>query len=118
MAQPLFLPDTVQRAMLLELVNPVQAGIVSRTLVALPCMKQVLFAFDAGQELSSHRTAMLAFVQVLDGKIRMNVAGREYSLGPSDWLLMPPDVPHDVRADEPARMLLTMVKPSAPADAT
>jgi quercetin dioxygenase-like cupin family protein len=83
---------------------------VSKTLVDQAGFKQVLFAMDAGQELSEHRAPYLALVQVLDGRLRMRVTGHDYVLEPASWLLMPPDAPHDVRAEQPTRFLLTLVK--------
>lgn len=110
MAQPLFGIDAVESANLLDSITCVKSGTVSKTLMDAPTLKQVLFAMDAQQELSEHRAPFLAIVQVLDGQIRMHVDGHDHTLGPSHWLLMPPDTPHDVRADEPSRFLLTLVR--------
>lgn len=110
MSKPLFDADAVRAANLLELIECVESGTVSKTLLNLPKFKQVLFAMDANQELSEHRAPFVALVQVLDGRLRMRVAGQDHTLGAADWLLMPPDAPHDVRADEPTRFLLTLVK--------
>lgn len=110
MAQPLFTVDTARAVRLLDLVPVVESGTMSRTLLNGPAFKQVLFAMDAGQELSEHRTPFLALVQVLDGRLRMSVAGQTHVLEPADWLLMPPDSPHGVHAESPTRFLLTLVK--------
>ena len=42
----------------------------------------------------------------------MNVATaeHEYVLGPNDLLLLDPGVPHDLKAIEPSRMLMTFVR--------
>lgn len=112
MAQPLFRADAVRAANLIELVECVPSGIVSRTLLSEPAFKQVLFAMDAGQELSEHRAPFVAIVQVLDGRLRMRVAGGEHVLAATSWLLMPPDAPHDLHAEQPTRFLLTLVKPA------
>lgn len=110
MAKPLFDADAVHAAHLIESVTIVEAGTVSKTLLNLPQFKQVVFAMDAGQELSEHRAPYLAIVQVLDGHMRMRVAGEDHDLHPASWLLMPPDAPHDVRAEAPTRFLLTLIK--------
>ena len=110
MAKPLFEVDAVHVANLIELVEGVSCGTVSKTLVDQPGFKQVLFAMDAGQQLSEHRAPYLALVQVLDGRLRMRVGGHDHVLEPSSWLLMPPDAPHDVHAQQPTRFLLTLVK--------
>lgn len=115
MARPLFEPDAVQVANLSELIESVRSGTVSKTLLNQPEFKQVLFAMDQGQELSEHRAPYVAIVQVLEGRLRMRVAGHDYVLGPESWLLMPPDAPHDVHAEQATRFLLTLAKTIAPA---
>lgn len=113
MAQPLFRADTARAVNLLELIPVVESGTISKTLLNEPGFKQVLFAMDAGQELSEHRAPFVAIVQVLDGRLRMRVTGTEHVLEPSSWLLMPPDAPHDVHAVAASRFLLTLVKQNA-----
>lgn len=110
MAQPMFGTDTVSAAKLLELNSIVESGTVSKTLLNEPTFKQILFAMDAGQELSEHRSPYLALILVLDGCLRMQVAGELHTLASGTWLLMPPDAPHDVHAEAPTRFLLTLVK--------
>lgn len=109
MSQPLYTPAAPHRAHLAELIDVVSSGTVSRTLVKLPDFKQVAFAMDAGQELSEHRTPMLAIVQPIDGRLRIVVSGEAHTLNAGDWLLMPPDAPHAVHAEKATRFLLTMV---------
>lgn len=113
MAQPLFGTEAAHATNLIELISIVEAGTVSKTLLNEPTFKQVLFAMDAGQELSEHRAPYLAIVQVLDGRMRMRVSGQMHTLGVNAWVLMPPDAPHDVHAESPTRFLLTLVKAAA-----
>ncbi|MCA9244241.1 MAG: cupin domain-containing protein [Phycisphaerales bacterium] len=113
MAKPLYATDTAQAVNLLDLVGIVERGTVSKTLLNEPLFKQVVFAMDAGQELTEHRAPYLALVQVLDGRLRISVAGQEHQLVPTSWLLMPPDAPHDVHAETPSRFLLTLVRASS-----
>src|SRR5262245_32041785 len=104
-AQPLFGAEAVRAANLLDLIAVVESGTGSKTLLNQAAFKQVLFAMDAGQELSQHRAPYLALVQVLDGRLRMHVSAETHTLGPMSWLLMPPDAPHDVHAELPTRFL-------------
>lgn len=110
MARPLFDGYAVRAANLIELIECVESGTVSKPLLNLPGFKQILFAMDVNQELSEHRAPFVALVQVLDGRLRIRVAGQEHNLGPASWLLMPPDAAHDVRAEEPTRFLLTLAR--------
>lgn len=84
---------------------------VSKPLLNLPEGKLVLFAMDAGQEISDHHAPFIATVHVLEGRLLFGVAGKDREMGPSDWLVMPPNAPHRLRALEPTRFLLTMLKP-------
>ncbi|MFN0135893.1 MAG: cupin domain-containing protein [Phycisphaerae bacterium] len=102
--------EAVSRFQLDQLLASVPAGTSSRKLIATPDFRQVLFCMDAAQEISEHRSPFLAIVQVLAGGLRIAVGGNEYRLDAGDWLSMPPDAPHALRADTPARFLLTMVR--------
>ncbi len=110
MVQPQFRTDTVNVGRLDTLVELVSAGTVSRSLIVTPEFRQVLFAMDAGQEISEHRAPFLAIVHVLSGRLRMEVAGESHSLDAAGWLSMPPNAPHALRAETPTRFLLTMLR--------
>ena len=67
-----------------------------------------LFLFEAGAELREHRTGGTVFVQVLRGRLTVNAGGERHELPAGRVLVMAPGVPHDVRAEEPTQMLLTV----------
>ena len=110
MARVLFDTDSIHATNLLELVEVVPGGIVSKPLLETECVKQVLFALDAGQQLSEHTSPSVATVHVLEGTVYLRVDGAEHQLGPHGWLMMPENAPHELRAQEPAHLLLTLVK--------
>lgn len=110
MAQPLFDISPVNVGCLRTLVDQVAAGTVSRSLIAQPTFRQVLFSMDAEQEISEHRSPFFAIVQVLSGRLRMEVSGQTHYLEPDSWLSMPPNAPHALRAETPTRFLLTMIR--------
>ena len=111
MAASVFHPDTAEPVTLATLATPSAAGITSRTLLKSGGGKSVLFAFDAGQELTEHTNPNHALIQVLTGTIQITLAGRPETLRPGMMLHMPPQLPHAVRADEPATFLLTLLAP-------
>lgn len=93
---------------------PVVAGAtVSKPMVNLPQGKVIVFAMDAGQEMSEHRAPYVATVHVLDGRLRFGVSGEERVLGPHEWVAMPADAPHRLTALAPTRFLLTLFKSAA-----
>ena len=85
-------------------------SIVSRQVIKETGGNISLFAFDKGQELSEHTAPFDALVQVLDGKVEIKIAGKEYLLEQGSSIIMPAGIPHAVRAVERFKMLLTMIR--------
>ncbi len=86
-------------------------GIVSRTLLRTPHTRTVLFGFAEGQELTEHTSTQHAVVQVLSGECEFSLAGRPHQLKAGDFLYMPPNLPHALKATKQFSMLLTLAKP-------
>jgi quercetin dioxygenase-like cupin family protein len=91
-------------------VEYVPGSIVSRTLAKARGGSLTLFAFDAGQELSEHTAPFDAFVQVLDGTVELTIGGAPVIAKAGETVRMPAGVPHAVRALQPFKMLLSMVR--------
>ena len=90
----------------------VQPGqIVSRTLAQNPAVSLTLFAFDAGEEISTHSSEGDAMVQVLEGEGLFTVDGTEHTVSAGQVLVMPAGKPHAVYAPRSFKMLLTVVLP-------
>ena len=86
-------------------------GIVSRTLLRAQNARVVLFGFAEGQELTEHTSTQSALVQILSGECEFALAGKAQALKAGDFLHMPPNLPHTVKATKQFSMLLTLVKP-------
>ena len=110
MAKPVFAADVSLDANLLELCPIVEGAIVSKPLIDTGPMKLVLFAVDAGQEISQHRAPYVATVQVLAGRMTFGYAGKTIEMQTNDWVLLKPDEAHNLTAVEPTQFLLTLVK--------
>jgi quercetin dioxygenase-like cupin family protein len=85
-------------------------AIVSRTMAKARGGSVTLFAFDAGQELSEHTAPFDAFVQVHDGAVELTIGGEKVIARAGETVRMPANIPHAVRALEPFKMLLVMVR--------
>ena len=85
-------------------------GIASRVLARTAAGNITLFAFDAGEELSEHTAPFDALVITLSGALVLTIGGRDVQATPQSVVLMPANVPHAVRATEPSRMLLIMLR--------
>jgi quercetin dioxygenase-like cupin family protein len=86
-------------------------GIVSRTLLRTPQTRTVLFGFAEGQELTEHTSTQHAVVQVLTGECEFSLAGIPHALKAGDFLYMPPNLAHAVKATKQFSMILTLSKP-------
>lgn len=87
-------------------------SIVSRTVVAEPALRVVLFGFAPGQELTEHKTPMAATIQIIAGEGTLVLGEETLPAGPGDLFYMQPNLPHSVKAETSLTMLLTMVKGS------
>jgi quercetin dioxygenase-like cupin family protein len=88
----------------------VPGAVVSRTIAKARGGSITLFAFDAGQELSEHTAPFDAFVQVLDGAVELVIGGVRVVASVGETVRMPAGIPHAVRAIEPFKMLLSLVR--------
>ena len=95
-----------------SLVSYQEGQIVSRTLAQNKAVSLTLFAFDTGEEISSHESKGDAMVQVLDGKAKITIGGTDVLLSAGQTIVMPAGVPHALLAAEPFKMLLTVVFPN------
>ena len=95
------------------LVTPTAQGIASRVLARTAAGNITLFAFDAGEELSEHTAPFDALVITLSGALLLTIGGRDLHTVPQSVVLMPANVPHAVRAVEPSRLLLIMLRDAA-----
>jgi quercetin dioxygenase-like cupin family protein len=85
-------------------------SIVSRTLVDKNAGTVTLFAFAAGQSLSEHTAPFDALVYILDGEAEITVGGQPLHLKSAEMTIMPANVPHALKARQPFKMMLTMIK--------
>ncbi len=95
---------------LVDLVQTALGSIVSRTLVDRDEGTLTLFAFDKGQGLSEHTTPFDAYALVLEGEAEFTVGAQAVEADTGQVVLLPADVPHSVRALQPFKMLLAMVR--------
>jgi quercetin dioxygenase-like cupin family protein len=96
---------------LAELIAIAPEATVSRTVLRGEGVRVVLFAVDAGQELTEHTAAVPVLLGVLDGRLEVAAAGSRVELVPGGLIHLGARVPHEVRALEPSRMVLTMLDP-------
>ncbi|SHO44293.1 cupin domain-containing protein [Anaerocolumna xylanovorans] len=100
-----------QTLKLMDLVEYQPGQVVSRTLVQNDHVGITLFSFDKGELISTHASTGDALINVLTGKARITIGGKDYTLAEGESIVMPNNVPHAVYAEEKFKMLLTVVFP-------
>ncbi|MBI4557198.1 MAG: cupin domain-containing protein [Candidatus Hydrogenedentes bacterium] len=86
-------------------------GTLSRTVYSDNRLKAVLFAFDAGQELSEHTATMPAIIHVVKGEAHLTLGEDHVEANAGTWVHMAPNLKHSVAAKTPLVMLLLLLKP-------
>jgi quercetin dioxygenase-like cupin family protein len=69
-----------------------------------------LFAFDKGEGLSEHTAPYDASALILDGKAAVAIGGKIHTLKKGEMIIMPSGIPHSLKAPEPFKMLLIMIR--------
>ena len=87
-----------------------QSGqVVSKTIAQNDALSVTLFAFDKGEEISTHESGGDAFVTCLDGMGRITIDGVDFTLHEGESIVMPARHPHAVFGQEQFKMLLVVV---------
>lgn len=82
--------------------------IVSKTLVQNELMSMTLFAFEKGEEISTHAAGGDGMVTVLEGTGRFTVGEKVFVLHEGETIIMPEDIPHAVFGEERFKMQLVV----------
>ena len=71
-------------------------------------LRMVLFAFEAGAGLPSHRAPGFVVIHTLRGRITVKTLNDTHDLAAGQLVTLDPEVVHDVTAVESSDMLLTI----------
>ena len=102
----------IAKAEVLRLADQVEyqdGQIVSKTLAQNDAVSLTLFAFEKGEEISTHAAGGDAMVTVLEGTGRFTIADKPHVLTEGQSIVMPVNIPHAVYGEERFKMLLTVV---------
>jgi quercetin dioxygenase-like cupin family protein len=93
-----------------DLVAYNEGAVVSKTLIDKNVGTVTMFSFGAGQGLSEHTVPYDAFVQIVDGEAEVTIAGQAHTVTAGQIIIMPANVPHELKAVKQFKMLLIMIR--------
>lgn len=98
------------KALEMETLVTYQEGqVISRTLAQGRNLSLTLFAFDKGEEISSHSSQGDAMVYLLDGEAEITIGEEIFHVKKGETIVMPAGIPHALLAKEQFKMLLVVV---------
>lgn len=93
-----------------ELVSYQDGSVVSKTLIDKKIGTITMFSFGIGQGLSEHTAPYDAFVQIVDGEAEVVINGETETVTAGQIIIMPANIPHELKAVKPFKMLLVMIR--------
>ncbi|MBU4376656.1 MAG: cupin domain-containing protein [Candidatus Omnitrophica bacterium] len=102
--------ETKKILKLTDAVDCQDGSIVSKEIVKGKTGGVTLFAFDKGQGLSEHTAPFDALVYIMDGEAAITISGKVFNPKAGDFIIMPANEPHSVKAVNRFKMMLVMIK--------
>ena len=102
--------EKTNKELLIDAVGYQNGSIVSKQIIKTPNGNITLFAFDKDESLTEHTSPFEAVVYIVDGKMEINIGGTPYNVKAGEILVMPPNIPHGLKATLKSKILLTMIK--------
>ena len=93
-----------------QLIDYQDNSIVSKMIIKKETGNVTLFAFDKGQGLSEHTVPYEALVYIFDGSAKVIISGKANIVKKGEFIIMPGNKPHSLKASNKFKMLLVMVK--------
>ncbi|HEV2576506.1 MAG TPA: cupin domain-containing protein [Acidobacteriaceae bacterium] len=93
--------------------KPWQSGQYAKTLFKKHDLRVVLISMESGAHMKEHHADGTISVQVLKGKLRLNVGGKPHELSTGNLFTLGASIRHDVEALEDSAFLLTISWPNA-----
>jgi quercetin dioxygenase-like cupin family protein len=105
--------DSIEKSVKINLeksIDYASASIVSKTLLKGESGNLTLFSFDQEQGLSEHSAPFDASLLILDGEGLITIGGKTHLLKAGEFIVMPANIPHAVKALQRFKMLLIMIR--------
>lgn len=92
-----------------NLIEYPKEGIVSKVIIKELKIEMTLFCMASGTELSEHTSTKHGIVQVLEGKGRFNLEGKDIKMEKGVVINMPKNAVHSLKAEENTSFLLILI---------
>ncbi|MFZ2322877.1 MAG: cupin domain-containing protein [Ignavibacteriaceae bacterium] len=102
--------NNINKEVLIDSINYQSGSIVSKQIIKKTNGNITLFAFDKDESLTEHTSPFEAVVYMVDGEMEIKIGGNPYNIKAGEIIVMPPNVPHGLKAVIKSKMLLTMIK--------
>lgn len=102
--------DTINKEKLVDTIAYQDGSIVSKQIIKKTNGNITLFAFDKDESLTEHTSPYDAVVYMVDGEMEIRIGGTPYDVKAGEIIVMPPNVPHGLKATQKSKMILTMIK--------
>ena len=102
--------EHIQLQKLIDSIDYQDSSIVSKQIIKKPNGNITLFAFDKDESLTEHTSPFEAVVYIVDGEMEIKIGGNPFNVKSGEIIVMPPNVPHGLKATVKSKMLLTMIK--------
>lgn len=95
-----------------DLIEYVEGGVESRSLVQREDFSVTLFAFDGGEGISAYSMPGDTMIYVYEGKGEVSIGeDRKFIVGEGETIVVPRDVLHSFDAIERSKVMIVIVKP-------
>lgn len=95
---------------LVDSVDYAANSVVSKAIVKKSTGNITLFAFDKEEGLTEHTSPYEAVVLIIDGKAEITIGGNVNYLQAGQYIILPANIPHALKATEKFKMMLTLIK--------
>ena len=102
--------EKIYKEILIDAVGYQNGSIVSKQIIKKANGNITLFAFDKDESLTEHTSPYEAVVYMVDGEMEITIGGNPYNVKAGEIIVMPPNIPHGLKAKVNSKMLLTMTK--------
>ena len=102
--------DSIKKGSLESEITYQDGSIVSKQVIKKQNGNITLFAFDKEETLTEHTSPYEAVVFIVEGEMEIKIAGSPYEVKKGEIIIMPPNIPHALKAKQKSKMLLTMIK--------